>query len=110
MRISFWNLKEFKQELKERGITQIRRDFIGTSEVRESTSPDIGKIGVDRIKLVLTASDGKDVLRYEEVIFSCFSIMAEEYKDKVKELIEKIKGWVKKEFKGFEVKGGIIEA
>lgn len=111
MRIRYWNLDEFVEEVKGRGITEVYRDFVAESKMVESTLDKASRIPVEMLKIVLTASDGKDILQTEYLIYRSIYV-SEKDKKKIRELMEK---WDKevlpKLFPGpiWEIRKGVIQ-
>lgn len=88
MKIRFWSLDEFVEEVKARLIKTVYRDFVTSSKMVGTSNEKIGKIPMEMLKIVLTATDGKDILTSEYMIFRSFYV-DEEAKKKVRELMDK---------------------
>lgn len=100
MKISFGNVKHFRQECIERNIHKVRHDY--------SVETKPAKLPVTRFKLILTASDGKDLLRLEHGFYRCFDVEVNEARTKkeVEERIQKVEEQLQKDFPpNYEISG-----
>lgn len=100
MKISFGSVENFRQECIDRGIHEIRRDYAAETKVAQSTNKHVGSVGITTFKLIVTATDGKDLLRLEHRFYSCLHMVVNEEltKEKVKELTEQIEEQLQKDF------------
>ena len=98
MRISFGGIEDFRRECIERDIHEVRRDYL--VETKPAGNERIGVVGITRFKLILTASDGKVVLRLEHGFFACLSdfVNEEQTREEIKKRTEKIEELVNADF------------
>jgi len=108
MEIRHYHLDEFKKELVDRGIKIVRRDFVTHSETGSGEHPLEWAV----TDLVLTATDGRDLHRYELSVHSVPGVFMnsedETYRNKLREKVEKVNEWLQREFEGFEILSGVI--
>ena len=98
MRINFGSIEDFRNECVDRDIHEVRRDYL--VETKPAGNERIGVIGITRFKLILTASDGKVVLRLEHSFYACLSdfVNEEQTKKEVQQRTEKIEELVNADF------------
>ena len=100
-RIVFYNLVEFLEEVRCRGIKTIRRDYV----------PRQFDDGIWVLDLVLTATDGEDVLYMRLFVRWFVPGPRGEHHAIIEEAKEKTDEWLVKKLKDFDVMaGGVIEA
>jgi len=113
MRIRFHNLDAFRIELVRRGIKTVWWDI--KKEARAVEDMIHNEKVIHHIvlhNLILTASDGKDLLYAVHTILSYHSVFQgdEKIKKRLADAIEKAKKWVEREFEDFRLyQGEIIE-
>lgn len=100
MKIKFFKIEDFREECLGRNIHRIRRDYVTEGAAVESGNKDMGKVSITRFKMVLTATDGEDLLYLEHLFYRCFTALAtqEETKENVKHLVEQIETQLHKDF------------
>lgn len=98
MKINFGSIEDFRNECVDRDIHEVRRDYL--VETKPAGNERIGVVGVTRFKLILTASDGKALLRLEHSFYSCLSdfVNEEQTKKEVQQRTEKIEELVNADF------------
>jgi len=113
MRIRFHNLDAFRIELVRRGIKtvwwDVRKEMRAIEDIMRNE-----KVVYHIVlhNLVITASDGKDLLYAVHTILSYHSVFQgnEKIKKRLADAIEKAKRWVEREFPDFRLyQGEIIE-
>lgn len=108
MKIQYHQLDEFKKEMVARGVKTIRKDFVTHSETGSGEHPMAWAV----TNLVLTATDGQDLLRYELSVHSVPGVFMnsedETYRNKLREKLEKVNEWLQKEFESFKILAGVI--
>jgi len=113
MRIRFHNLEALKQELVRRNIRTVWWDVRKEYRTVEDVIKDQKVIHYIVVhNLILTASDGKDLLYALHTILSHHNAFQgdEKIREKLIEALEKAKKWVEEEFKDYWVyQGEIIE-
>lgn len=110
MRISFGSVEDFRKECIDRTIHEVRRDYMVETKIAESSNARIGKVGITRFKVIVTATDGMDILRWEHSFYSCLDVMVNEERTKkdVEERTLKIEEQLHKDFPpeyAYEVEG-----
>lgn len=78
MKIVFGSIQDFRKECIDRFIHEVRRDYMVETKIAESGNAHIGKLGITRFKLIVTATDGKDILRLEHPFYSCLEMEVNE--------------------------------
>jgi len=119
MKIKFFKIEDLREECIGRSIHRIRRDYAAQTTAAESGNKDIGQLNVTRFKMVLTATDGEDLLQLEACFYSCLTVYVdqEDTKKKIEELITAIEEHLHKDFPAeygptkhkFWLEKGIIE-
>jgi hypothetical protein len=113
MKITFNSIKEFTEELKERRINTIRRDFVSELEVSKGDRP----INFTHIVCYITAvapnvpGDGeveRVLLETKDVIYTTPSVMVEHERENIKTTIENCDNRLKEVFEGLVIKHGRI--
>lgn len=100
VKVKFGSIQDFRKECIDRTIHIVRRDYAVETKIAETSNAAIGKVGITRFKLVLTATDGKDVLRLEHAFYSCMDIdvNSERTKREVEERTIKVEEQLHKDF------------
>lgn len=100
MKINFGSIQDLRKECIEREIHEVRRDYMVETKAAESSNARVGKIGITRFKVIVTATDGMDVLTWDHPFYSCFSIEVNEERIRkdVEELTLKIEEQLHKDF------------
>lgn len=97
--IRFMDPEEFRQELRAQGITELRRDYI------RRTKKDLSG-GY----LVLTAEKDGTIYRHEVLLIVELACLwhTKHVQEKVRRKREEAERWLRKFFRGFTIKPGII--
>lgn len=124
MKISFGSIEHLREECIARDIHEVRRDYMVETKPAETGNKHIGAIALTHFKMIVTATDGKDILRLEHPIYRCFQVEVNEEKTKkdVEARIDMAEAQLQKDFpeeyrdeeKGvlvhkFVLKRGVIE-
>lgn len=112
MRIRFYDIEGFREELERRGITEVRKEIL----TRQVTAKGPGfSLPFTESYLVFTASDGKDILELRQrfdstVSYALQPINGEESGEmrKLREKASRVEEWALEKLHGFTLLPGVI--
>ena len=98
MKLAFGNIQDFRKECIDRFIQEVRRDYMVETRAAEISNVKFGKIGITRFLVILTATDGKDILEWKHCFFSCLSDSVEDSKKEIEDRTFKVEAQLSKDF------------